>query len=136
MAADNPIPRAALEVVGAIFPVHRYVPHQLGGDPEQVMACGDDGLLVTVFQPSIASLDGGALCTGGRQSGLDEGRAEVTIAAPRLSTSTFASALVLPRTNPRPAAELTRTAGKVSGEAPRRIRSRWMYARATAVSTT
>jgi hypothetical protein len=61
MAPDNPIPRAALEVVGAVFPKHRLVPHQIERDLEQVMACGDDGLLVTVFpfQPSVASLDRG-----------------------------------------------------------------------------
>src|SRR6516162_5218255 len=74
------------------------------------MASSDDGLLVTVFpfQPSVTSLDGGALCTGGRQSGLDEGRAQIAITTPRLSASTFASTLVLSRTDPCPAAELSR----------------------------
>jgi hypothetical protein len=45
MAADNPISRAALEVVEAIFTVDRLVPHETEGGLRQVIASGDDGFL-------------------------------------------------------------------------------------------
>src|SRR5439155_12511493 len=89
--AHRTLVMTAIEIVRPQFLVGHAVAHDVVGDLENLMAHGDDRLLVAALtlHAVVARLQGAVPLAGRRQGGLDQRAPQIPIALARFAAATF-----------------------------------------------
>lgn len=97
-----------VKIVGAEFLIGEAIAHDVVGDFENVVADGDDCLLVAAmpFDSVVPSLERRPVAARSRQASLDQGAAQIAVPLPRLPAAPLAGTLVLTRTHGPPTTQV------------------------------